>query len=128
MTDKPRLLRQGQAAEYLGVGVSTIQRMIAAGDLPTVQLTSKGWPMIDRADLDALVEQRKATVDAAPVVAPVGRPRGGCPVCRRQVPLRVDGSTFIHDSAQPRSSDPADGDDYTTCPGSHQLPAQMASL
>ncbi|UTN91795.1 helix-turn-helix DNA binding domain protein [Gordonia Phage Sampson] len=65
MTDKPRLLRQGQAAEYIGVGISTIQRMIASGALPTVQLTPKGWPMIDRHDLDAYIENRKQAKEIA---------------------------------------------------------------
>lgn len=59
MTDKHRLLRQGQAAEYLGVGISTIQRMIASGTLPTVKLTPGGWPMIDRNDLDEYIDARK---------------------------------------------------------------------
>lgn len=56
----PRLLRQGEAAAYLGVHVNTIIRMMDRGELPVVRLSPKGWRMIDRHDLDAYIEQQKA--------------------------------------------------------------------
>lgn len=54
-----RLLRYRPAAQYLGVGYSTLRKMIADGIIPTVTITPGGHPMVDRDDLDALVEQSK---------------------------------------------------------------------
>lgn len=60
MSNEPRLLRQGEAAKYLGVHLNTVRRMIERGELPTVKLSPNGWPMLDRRDLDAYIERQKA--------------------------------------------------------------------
>jgi hypothetical protein len=71
-TVTPRLLDRDDAARYLGSSVDTVDRAIGAGILPVVRLpvargrkTAKGVPgvgrrvLIDRKDLDALIERGK---------------------------------------------------------------------
>lgn len=54
-----RLMRYRPAAQYLGVGYSTLRKMIDDGVIPTVKITPTGHPMIDRNDLDHIIEQGK---------------------------------------------------------------------
>ena len=63
----PRLLDIEQAATYIGVSGWTLRGLIADGAVPTVQPPSArrtGEPMrrvlLDREDLDALIERWKA--------------------------------------------------------------------
>lgn len=48
--------------------------------------------------------------------------RAACAVCSKHVPIRLNGTTYDHNSVQPRSADPEDGDDYVQCPGTHTPP------
>jgi predicted DNA-binding transcriptional regulator AlpA len=62
----PRILRRELAALYVGLAVSTWDVEVAAGRAPQpVQVTNgvKGW---DRHDLDAWIEDRKASQSARP--------------------------------------------------------------
>ncbi len=52
-------MRYRPAAQYLGVGYSTLRKMIDDGVIPTVRITAGGHPMIDRNDLDQIIEQGK---------------------------------------------------------------------
>lgn len=56
------LLSREQTAEQLGVGLSTVKRLIAAGDLPTVKIGRR--TLIDPRDLRALVDRHRS--DAPP--------------------------------------------------------------
>jgi len=58
----PRLLTRASAARVLASSVRTVDRLVAAGMLPAVQLGSAGV-RIRVADLDALVESLPATND-----------------------------------------------------------------
>jgi excisionase family DNA binding protein len=59
----PRLLGEEDAARYAGVSRWSIRALIDAGTLPTVKLPGANGDMrrilIDRADLDALIERSK---------------------------------------------------------------------
>ena len=56
----PRLLQVEAAASYLGVSAKTVRRWIAAGRLAPVRLAGFRRPLLDRLDLDLLVERAKA--------------------------------------------------------------------
>lgn len=62
-TDR-RLLRLKPAAHYLSVSPGTLRGIIQRGQLCVVKLDDNGrapW-LVDRADLDELIERRKATL------------------------------------------------------------------
>lgn len=48
--------------------------------------------------------------------------RAPCSVCGASVPVKIDGTTYVHSATQQRSDDPADGLDYARCAGSHTPP------
>lgn len=54
-----RLMNYRAAAEYIGVGYSSLRALVSAGVLPVVYVTPR-TPRLDRADLDAYIEQQKA--------------------------------------------------------------------
>jgi excisionase family DNA binding protein len=57
--ETPRLLTPSDAARYLGLGSRwALYRLIQSGDLPRLLIASK--LRIDRKDLDALIERKKA--------------------------------------------------------------------
>jgi excisionase family DNA binding protein len=55
----PRLLNIKQAAQYLGVAVWQLRHLEWGGEIPSVRNLGKKI-LFDRADLDRLVEQKKA--------------------------------------------------------------------
>ncbi len=94
----PRLLSSERAARYLGLGSRwAVRRLIVAGEIPALKLAGK--LMVDRQDLDDLIERLKGVVStpqrerrmpghsltvvpaqlaplpSRPVTAPVTRPR-----------------------------------------------------
>jgi len=54
-----RLLGSEQAATYLGVALPTLLRLIARGIISPVQIPGVRRTLIDKRDLDALVESGK---------------------------------------------------------------------
>ena len=60
-------LKCKEAAERLGVGLTTIDRLIAAGDLPAYKMTGQGSTRIKESDLEAYIESCRipATAPAA---------------------------------------------------------------
>jgi len=56
----PRLLDKAGAGHYLSVGVRTVEALVANGRLAPVRLLGRRL-LFDRADLDQLVEQVKAS-------------------------------------------------------------------
>ena len=56
-----RLLRSAEAADYLGVSVWTLRRLIQTGDLPVVQRGEAGKFLVDLRDLDGFIERNKRT-------------------------------------------------------------------
>ena len=57
---RPRLLRTGAAARYLGIGTKALRTLILRGELPYVQLQPGNSPfLLDVKDLDRFIEQRK---------------------------------------------------------------------
>lgn len=63
-------LKSKEAAERLGVGLTTIDRLIAAGDLPAYKMTGQGSTRIKEADLEAYIESCRI-----PVTAPAAKRR-----------------------------------------------------
>ena len=63
-------LKRKDAAERLGVGLTTIARLIAAGDLPAYKMTGQGSTRIKESDLDAYIESCRI-----PVTAPAAKRR-----------------------------------------------------
>jgi excisionase family DNA binding protein len=61
-----RLLTIKQAAEYLGVSISSVRRMIQKGEVPVVRYGPNGPNLIDIRDLDKWIERRKQA-DLLPV-------------------------------------------------------------
>lgn len=56
-----RLLTAREAAEILGYRQPAhVYKLIAEGQLPTVQLPVRGGTRIDKKDLDAFIERRKS--------------------------------------------------------------------
>ena len=78
-----RLLDRVAAAHYLSASVDTIDRLIHAGALPVVRLPAERARngrgraggcrrvLIDRDDLDSLIENAKASTEAAPAAPPL---------------------------------------------------------
>lgn len=68
MSDEKRIFRPKEAAKYLGISRSTLDRMERAGELPRAirygegPRAAKGWRV---EDLDALIEQRRAAGDVS---------------------------------------------------------------
>jgi len=56
-----RLLRTSQAAEYLGVSVWTLRKLIQSGGLPVVQHSETGKFLLDVRDLEGFIERNKKT-------------------------------------------------------------------
>ena len=63
-------LKRKEAAVRLGVGLTTIDRLIAAGDLPAYKMTGQGSTRIKEADLEAYIESCRI-----PVTAPAAKRR-----------------------------------------------------
>jgi excisionase family DNA binding protein len=60
VSQNSRLLRCSDAAAYLGVGKKCVRNLIAAGELPCVQLQPGNSPfLLDVRDLDRFIEARK---------------------------------------------------------------------
>ena len=57
-------LKRKEAAERLGVGLTTIDRLIAAGDIPAYKMTGQGSTRIKAADLEAYIESCRIPVTA----------------------------------------------------------------
>ena len=69
----PRLLSVADAARYLGVAEGTVRALVARGELqpvrpPSVRRAGESGRrvLLDRVDLDAVVDQWKATSTSAP--------------------------------------------------------------
>jgi len=62
MTDFPELLTQAQAARYLGIGVRSVARMMAAGELP-VRSVGRDLRIVRRA-LDRMNEAQRPEREA----------------------------------------------------------------
>ena len=58
-TIQPRLLAVNDAATYLGVSRSSLLRALDNGDIPRVRIA--GRVLVDRHDLDTLIDTAKAT-------------------------------------------------------------------
>lgn len=75
-TDRPEIQPRGlsvdEAAQYLGISVDSLHRLIEAGELPVVKLPVQRHPrtgqgirgtcrrdIVDRADCDGLIERSK---------------------------------------------------------------------
>ena len=61
---RSRVLTVREAAGYLGLSVTSIRRLVSAGQLPVVRLTERRIG-IDRDDLDKRVEERKRLVTSS---------------------------------------------------------------
>ena len=57
-----RLLRSVEAADYLGVSVWTVRRLIQSGELPVIQCGEGGKFLVDIRDLDGFIERNKKTI------------------------------------------------------------------
>lgn len=62
---EPRLLGIPDAAHYLGIGTSSVERLIDNGTLPVVRIGGdatgrRARRLLDRTDLDAYIEESKA--------------------------------------------------------------------
>jgi excisionase family DNA binding protein len=58
-----RVLRLKEAAMYLGVSTRCVRALVAKGELPLVQIAESNrapW-LVDREDLNFLIERRKTT-------------------------------------------------------------------
>lgn len=85
---EPRLLRTREAAAYLGLGVSTLERLAARGAVATVRLG--GLRHFLPEDLDAFVAAHRVPArDAAPVTI---RVTGDDGVARLRARLGRDGA------------------------------------
>jgi len=74
MTNRDALLRVGQAAEMLGVGVDTLRRWEADGRLG-VERSSGGQRMVPVAEVTRLLAERRATSPDRPIVGGSARNR-----------------------------------------------------
>ena len=72
MADKrkiePRLLGVPAAAAYLGIGISSVDRLIDTGKLPVVRIGGdaqgrRARRLLDRRDLDDYIDQQKASAE-----------------------------------------------------------------
>ncbi len=52
----PALMTREEAAEYLGIGKSSMSLLIAKGDIRGVKFYANGQPRYKRSDLDELIE------------------------------------------------------------------------
>lgn len=57
-------LKRKEAAERLGVGLTTIDRLIAAGEIPAYKMTGQGSTRIKETDLEAYIESCRIPVTA----------------------------------------------------------------
>lgn len=57
-------LKRPEAAERLGIGVTTLDRLIAAGTIPAYQMTPRGSVRISEEDLAAYLEKCRVPVTA----------------------------------------------------------------
>lgn len=74
-------LKKSEAAERLGIGVSTLDRLINAGAIPAYRMTGRGSLRVKEEDLDLYIESCRVRTVSTPaqrrrkaIVAP--------PVCR----------------------------------------------
>ena len=63
-------LKRKEAAERLGVGLTTVDRLIAAGEIPAYKMTGQGSTRIKETDLEAYIESCRI-----PVTAPAAKRR-----------------------------------------------------
>jgi excisionase family DNA binding protein len=61
-SEVPRWLSINQASAYVGVSAQTIRSIIHRGELRASQLNDRSPYIIDRLDLDRLVERKKRIV------------------------------------------------------------------
>jgi excisionase family DNA binding protein len=57
-----RLWRTERAAEYLGVSVWTLRKLIETGELPVVRYKENAKFLVDLEDLDRFIERNKRTM------------------------------------------------------------------
>jgi molybdopterin-binding protein len=74
MANRDTLLRVGQAAEMLGVGVDTLRRWEAEGRL-AVERSAGGQRMVPVAEVTRLLAERRATASDRPIVGGSARNR-----------------------------------------------------
>jgi molybdopterin-binding protein len=72
--DDDRAIRIGQAAEFLGVSVETIRRWESDGRLATTR-TSGGQRLVQIADINRILAERRRTAPQPPIVAQSARNR-----------------------------------------------------
>lgn len=99
-----RLLVPDAAARYLGLRSRwAVYRLVSAGALPAVRLAGK--LLLDRHDLDALIEARKVTVGAAVATAAVSPAPGRRRALTELGPLRParHGDGTVTAGAKPRA-------------------------
>lgn len=70
----PRMLRIGEAAELLGVGVDTLRRWEADGRLATVR-TEGGQRLVALGEVSRLLAERRRSTTDRPIVAQSARNR-----------------------------------------------------
>jgi len=70
----PRMLRIGEAAELLGVGVDTLRRWEADGRLETVR-TEGGQRLVALGEVSRLLAERRRSTSDRPIVAQSARNR-----------------------------------------------------
>ncbi|UCZ88620.1 helix-turn-helix transcriptional regulator [Gordonia sp. WA4-43] len=63
---EPRLIGIPDAAHYLGIGISSVERLIDNGTLPVVRIGGdatgrRARRLLDRDDLDTYIDNQKAT-------------------------------------------------------------------
>jgi excisionase family DNA binding protein len=54
-------MRSAEAAQYLGLSVWSLRRLIQRGELPVVQHQEMGKFLLDIRDLDGFIERHKRT-------------------------------------------------------------------
>lgn len=52
-----RMFRRGPAADYLGIGLRSLDQLAADGQIPKTRIA--GRVLYDRVDLDAFIERQK---------------------------------------------------------------------
>lgn len=62
---KPAALRQAQAARYLGIGLSTLKRLVARGEIRRIKMdasSTHGGVLFRIVDLDSWLESKAKAV------------------------------------------------------------------
>ena len=63
----PRLLSIPEAAEYMGVGYDTMSAWVSSGVVPYVDMPERRKKLIDKQDLDGIIEARKVGPEVGPI-------------------------------------------------------------